>query len=299
MLSTMLSSFLSLILSIHAINGANWIGPIPQDVYKYSYGEYWGQDQNSCIVSDTTLFSLSSNFIGIPSIQICDGKYQVNWKKLVLPRNTIPMCGYIPALYNTGASNYRLITQLGLILGNATYKNYKNQCLDEMSVSSKSRFNEMYNVDSHDTACMRYAEFLTVTYGLDPEIRKIADSVENMISNNLKWRNTKIQANLIVSGACVATNKVSCISLWKHLFEEKDNSYLNLIGMDIKKTPTTWLYADGIDIELLHPLVEIMGMDLQTKIVDGIHYHHISPNSPEGESVKRIPGLVGGIPKSL
>lgn len=200
MLSTMLSSLAPLILYISTINGANWIGPIPQEVYKYSYGEYWGQDQNSCIVSDTALFSLSSNFLGIPNIQICDGKYQVNGKKLVLPRNTIPMCAYVPSLYNTGASNYRLIIKLGLILGNTTYENYKNQCLDEISVSSKSRFKEMYDVNSHDTACMRYAEFLAVAYGLDPEIKKVSDSIEKMIPNKLKWKNTKVQANLIVSG---------------------------------------------------------------------------------------------------
>ncbi|KXN68198.1 hypothetical protein CONCODRAFT_9576 [Conidiobolus coronatus NRRL 28638] len=112
---------------------------------------------------------------------------------------------------------------------------------------------------------MRYAEFLAVTYGLDPEIKKITDTVEKMISDNLKWRNTKIQANLIVSGVCVATNK---------------------------------LYADGIDIELFHPLVEIMGMDLQNNVVDGVNYYHISPNAPTGEFVKRKPGLVGGIVNS-
>jgi hypothetical protein len=298
MITAKFATLISFMLSISSISGYNWVGPIPQEVYKYSYGEYWGKDPNSCIVADTSMFSLSSNPIGVPSIQICEGKYQVSGQKLVLPRNTIPMCAYVPALYYTGAHSYRLITEAGLVLGNATYNDNKKQCLNELSVSSKSRFKEMYGVNTHDTACMRYAEFLAVTYGLTPEIRKITDTVEKMIPDNLKWKNTKIQANLIVSGVCVATNKVSCIALWKHLFEEKDNSYLNILGMDIKQSPTTWLYADGIDIELFHPLVEIMGMDLQTNVVDGVHYHHISPNAPSGEFVKRKPGLVGGIVNS-
>jgi hypothetical protein len=73
---------------------------------------------------------------------------------------------------------------------------------------------------------------------------------------------------------------------------------LNLLGNSYQGTPTTWLYADGIDIELLHPLVEIMGMDIQTNVVEGIHYHHISPNAPSGDYVKRKPGLVGGFHSS-
>ncbi|KXN70827.1 hypothetical protein CONCODRAFT_6531 [Conidiobolus coronatus NRRL 28638] len=102
---------------------------------------------------------------------------------------------------------------------------------------------------------------------------------------------------MIISVVCVAINKGTCIKSWEHILSENDNSILNLLGFDIKQTPTTWLYADGIDIELLHNFVEIMGMDLQTMVSDNIHYHHISPSAPSGQFTRHKAGLLGGPPE--
>ncbi|KXN73059.1 hypothetical protein CONCODRAFT_4080, partial [Conidiobolus coronatus NRRL 28638] len=141
-----------------------------------------------------------------------------------------------------------------------------------------------------------YSEFLTTTYGLDSEIVDIVEKVEANIKPEEQWTNTEIQARIIVSTICVAINKGGCIALWGHLLSEHDNSVLNLLGHTIKEaTPSTWLYADGIDIELFHNLVEIMGYNLEVNELNGIFYYHVTKNLPSNHIIKYKPGLIGGI----
>jgi hypothetical protein len=237
----------------------------------------------------------------VPNIQKCDQNFVINNQTLILPRNTFPICEFTPTLYDSTALQYREIYDVGFKNGNVTYESYKRDCLEELKVSSKARVDDQYGVNISNTTCMRYSEFLTVTYGKTTEIAHFVDIVETLISKENRWNNTKIQATLFVSAVCVAVNKDGCISILEHLLSEKDNSSLNLIGLGVKSnTPSTWLYADGIDIELLHNLIEVMGMELETKVVNNVYYHSIKGNrgSEPYEFIKKKAGLLGGFPKN-
>ncbi|KXN74354.1 hypothetical protein CONCODRAFT_2558 [Conidiobolus coronatus NRRL 28638] len=282
------------------LNAAVFDGAIIQDRHKYSYKDYYSHDANTCIVSKViqNVTDLDSQ---VPSIQQCDQKYIINNQTLILPRNTFPICEFTPALYDYTAKAYTEIYIKGFKNGNSTYEAYKKDCLEELKVSGKARVETQYDLNISDTACLRYSEFLTVTYGKSSEISDFVDTVENLISNEIRWNNTKIQATLFVSMVCGTVNKEGCISIMDHLLSERDSSILNLIGLDVgDNKPSTWLYADGIDIELLHNLVEIMGMELETKLVNDIHYHSIkgSRGSESYEFFKKNAGLVGGFPKN-
>jgi hypothetical protein len=282
------------------LNADIFDGPVPQDILNYSYKDYYSHDNSTCIISNA-IQGVTSPDSQVPSIQKCDQSYLIHNQTLILPRNTLPICAFIPALYDATAIEYRDVYDKGFKNGNETYETYKNECLEELKISSKARVDNQYGVSIGDTSCMRYSEFLTVTYGKTAEIARFVDIVEKLISNEIRWNNTKIQATLFVSIVCGATNKEGCISNLEHLLSEKDNSSLNLIGLGVEgNTPSTWLYADGIDIELLHNLVEVMGMELETKVVNDVHYHSIKGNrgSEYYEFIKKKPGLLGGFPKN-
>ncbi|KXN74359.1 hypothetical protein CONCODRAFT_2563 [Conidiobolus coronatus NRRL 28638] len=282
------------------LNAAKFDGPVPQEMLKYSYKDYYNHDTNTCIVTNTVP-NITNPAIEVPSIQRCDQSYVINNQTLVLPRNTLPICAFIPTLYDSTAKGFREIYDIGFKNGNSTYEAYRKECLEELKTSSKARVETQYDVNISDTTCMRYSEFLTVAYGKSSEITPYLDTVESLISNEIRWNNTKIQAALFVSAVCVAVDKEGCVSILEHLLSEKDNSSLNLIGLGVgDNCPSTWLYADGIDIELLHNLVEVMGMELETKVVNDVHYHSIKGNRTTGpyEYVKKKPGLLGGFPKN-
>jgi hypothetical protein len=135
-----------------------------------------------------------------------------------------------------------------------------------------------------------------VSYGKDPEVVKLRKKLETLIQDNVKWNNVEFQADLIMSSFCFATNKQSCVASVQHLLDERNNSALNLLGYNIQTTPTTWLYADGIDIIILHILTEIMGITLDLKVIRDINYYSISPNAPSGDYTEYKPGMVGGFP---
>ncbi|KXN74352.1 hypothetical protein CONCODRAFT_2556 [Conidiobolus coronatus NRRL 28638] len=282
------------------LSAAVFNGTIIQDRHKYSYKDYYSHDANTCIVSKViqNVTDLDSQ---VPSIQQCDQNYVINNQTLILPRNTFPICEFTPTLYDAKTKDYTERYNRGFKNGNSTYEAYKSECLEELKLSSKARVEDQYDVSISDTACLRYGEFLTVTYGKSAEIEDFVETVETLISNDIRWNNTKIQATLFVSIVCGAVNKEGCISIMDHLLSEKDSSILNLIGLDVgDNKPSTWLYADGIDIELLHNHIEIMGMELETKVVNDVHYHSIKGNRTTGsyEFIKKKPGLVGGFPKN-
>jgi hypothetical protein len=274
-----------------------WKGILPQYFLNFAYADLYGNDNSTCIVGDFSITNPATSILGTPTITYCDAKYEVSTKTIKLPRNTIPICAYYPPMVVFNAISYRAMIAGYTLVDKPPSPELKQHCLNELSVSSKSRFKNMYGVDVHDTACMRYAELVSLAYGSDPEIKEIAQKIEGLITKEVKWRDSTLQANMIIGVVCVAINKGTCIKSWEHILSEKDNSILSLLGFNIKQTPTTWLYADGIDIELLHNFVEIMGMDLQTTQVNNIYYHHISTNAPTGQFTRHAAGLLGGPPK--
>ncbi|KXN74358.1 hypothetical protein CONCODRAFT_14849 [Conidiobolus coronatus NRRL 28638] len=282
------------------LNAAKFDGPVSQDTLMYSYKDYYSHDTNTCIVSNAiqgiTHFSKQ-----VPSIQKCDQSYVINNQTLILPRNTFPICGFTPTYYDTTAKKFTEVYNAGFKNGNTTYENYRKECFEALNVSSKARVEDQYEVKINNATCTRYGEFLTVRYGQSSEISELIDTVKSLISNEIRWNNSKIQATLFISAVCFAVNKEGCVSILEHLLSEKDNSSLNLIGFDIGDSrPSTWLYADGVDIELLHNFAEIMGMDVETKVVKDIPYHNIkrSRTTEYYEFDKKKPGLVGGFPKN-
>ncbi|KXN66964.1 hypothetical protein CONCODRAFT_80341 [Conidiobolus coronatus NRRL 28638] len=156
----------------------------------------------------------------------------------------------------------------------------------------------MYKVNAHELMCMRVSEFKVGGYGRDPKVVELRDKIQSLIQDKVKWDNTEFQADLIMSSYCVATNKQSCIAEVQHLLDEKNNSALNLLGYNIQTTPTTWLYADGIDIIFLHMITEIFGMTIEHKVIRDVSYFTINPNAPSGDNVEYKPGLFGGYPEN-
>jgi hypothetical protein len=282
------------------LNAAIYGGSVSQDTLKYSYEDYYKHDNNTCIVSNAPPGIGAREFTKQPpSIQKCDQNYVINNQTLILPRNTLPSCGFTPTYYDTNAKEYTEIYNAGFKNGNSTYEAYKNECLEALKVSSKARVEEQYGVKISNATCTRYGDFLTIRYGNSPEIPQFVNTIESLIPREIRWNNTKIQARLFIGTVCFGVNKDGCISILEHLLNEKDNSSLNLIGFNISNSkPTTWLYADGVDAELLHNFVEIMGMELETKEVNGIYYYSIkgSRTTETYEFVKKKPGLVGGFP---
>ncbi|KXN73060.1 hypothetical protein CONCODRAFT_4081, partial [Conidiobolus coronatus NRRL 28638] len=50
-------------------NCAEYSGPIPQSFFDYIYEDYWSKDQNSCIVSNSTIPLPGNEWTGVPSIR--------------------------------------------------------------------------------------------------------------------------------------------------------------------------------------------------------------------------------------
>jgi hypothetical protein len=286
---TTLSCLITLFLVLDFIQCASWKGEIVQDIYKYDYNSYYSLDKDSCIVANNDTRNK-------PTIQFCNGDYKISNQTLILPRNTFPICAYFPEWYDLTAENYYDRVKKGFSDGNSTYEESMKECATELLRVSKSRFKEMYKANVHDLMCSRVSEYNVKTYGKDPEVVKLRKKLETLIQDNVKWNNVEFQADLIMSSFCFATNKQGCVASVQHLLDERNNSALNLLGYNIQSTPTTWLYADGIDIIVLHALTEVMGMTLELKVIHDINYYSISPNAPSGDYTEYKPGMVGGFP---
>ncbi|KXN70826.1 hypothetical protein CONCODRAFT_6530 [Conidiobolus coronatus NRRL 28638] len=146
---------------------------LPQYFLNFAYADLYGTDNTTCIVGDFSLTSPATSPLGTPTIVYCDGKYKVNFISIVLPRNTIPICAYYPPLVLSNVFGYRVMIAAYALVDKPPSPELKQHCLNELSVSSKARFKNMYGVNVHDTACMRYAELASLVYGSDPEIKEI------------------------------------------------------------------------------------------------------------------------------
>ncbi|KXN64908.1 hypothetical protein CONCODRAFT_80898 [Conidiobolus coronatus NRRL 28638] len=267
----------------------SWKGNIIQSINQYDYKSYYSLDKDSCIVANKESGSK-------PTIQFCNGDYKIDNQNVVIPRNVFPICGYFPEWYDLTAVFFRDYIKAGFSNGNSTYEESMENCTKEIQNVGKSRYREMYNVNATELMCMRVSEFNVVHYGKDPEVVKLTKKIEGLIQDNVKWNNVELQASLIMSSFCFATNKQSCIASVSHLLEERNNSALNLLGYNMKTTPTTWLHADGLDIVFLHIITEIMGMSLELEVIRGVNYYTISPNASSGDFKELHAGLVGGRP---
>ncbi|KXN70516.1 hypothetical protein CONCODRAFT_6931 [Conidiobolus coronatus NRRL 28638] len=239
---------------------------------EYFYESYYSSDKGSCIIANKETGNK-------PTIQLCNDKYKVSNHSLTLPRNTFPICAYFPDWYDLKPDDYKGYIKFKALNGNITYDKSMKECAAELSTFSKSRFKDMYNANTHELMCIRVSEY----------------KIESLIQDKVKWDNTEFQADLIMSSFCFDINKQGCIALVQHLIDERDNSALNLLGYDINTTPTTWLYADGIDIIILHIITEIFGMTLELKVIGDVNYYTISPKSPTEEFKEYKAGLVGGL----
>ncbi|KXN69275.1 hypothetical protein CONCODRAFT_8340, partial [Conidiobolus coronatus NRRL 28638] len=260
-----------------------------QSINKYDYKSYYILDKDSCIVANKDTGNK-------PTIQFCNDGYEITNQTLILPRNTFPICAYFPEWYGLTAESYRGFIKEGFSDGNSTYEESMKKCTTELSSVSKSRFKEMYKVNAHELMCMRVSEYSVISFGRDAELVELREKIESLIQDKVKWNNVEFQAELIMSSFCFATNKQSCIASVKHLLDERNNSVINLLGYNIQSAPTTWLYADGIHIIILHILTEIMGMSLKLKVIRGINYYAISPSASSGDYTEYESGLIGGLP---
>ncbi|KXN70718.1 hypothetical protein CONCODRAFT_6648, partial [Conidiobolus coronatus NRRL 28638] len=225
---------------------------------QYVYQSYYSLDKDSCIVANEDTGNK-------PTIQFCNGDYTISNQTLILPRNIIPICAYFPQWYDLSSEFYHDYIKDNILSGNSTFEESMKECATELSSVSKSRSKEMYKVNAHELMCMRVSHYNLVHYGKDSGVVELRKKIETLIHDKVKWKNTEFQADLIMSTYCFGTNKQSCIALVEHLLDERNNSALNLLGYNIKTIPTTWLYADGIDIVMLHISTEIMGMTLELK----------------------------------
>ncbi|KAI9295423.1 hypothetical protein K502DRAFT_360396, partial [Neoconidiobolus thromboides FSU 785] len=100
-----------------------------------------------------------------------------------------------------------------------------------------------------------------------------------------------------ITTSCVGTNLQGCVHMWEKLLEKKDNCLLNTLGykVDPSSTPTTWLYADGLDIQLVHIFTRIMGLGIEKSIYKGIDRFHISydPQFVDKDDPIMTIGLIG------
>jgi hypothetical protein len=167
---------------------------------EYVYQDYYSLDRDSCIVSNNRTGNR-------PTIQFCDGKYKVSNHSLILPRNTLPICAYFPEWYDLEPESYYQYIEDKSLKSNITYNKSMKECAAELPNFSKSRFKDMYKKDTHGLMCIRVSEYKANRYREDPKIIKLRKKIESLIQDKVKWKNTKFQADLIMSSFCSDTNK--------------------------------------------------------------------------------------------
>ncbi|KAI9295425.1 hypothetical protein K502DRAFT_341705 [Neoconidiobolus thromboides FSU 785] len=285
------------IVLFHNICGQETPGVPPEYTNFVSYRSLYSTEKGKCIITDNTN-PKRGLLVNKPYLGSCND-YKANFTRIQLPANTFPMCSLDPNWVYATLPGYNSVSSFFYPIDQQILDIELPKCINKLkTLDKKNAVSTMYGLDAKSAFCKRHLEFELKVFGNTTEIKNTKKKILDILNIDFPKRPTNgLMSDLVITASCVGTNLQGCVDMWEKLLEKKDNCLLNTLGYKVNPNniPTTWLYADGLDVHLAHIWARITGLGIEKSTYKGIDRFHISHNPQavnQNESFSTI-GLIG------